>query len=389
MRLPLVTLAALVAAVLSACGASVRRTSLSSSPVARDYGGYPAREKREGVELAVATLDHEEGGGGGGVPAAPPPASMTNESEARDKIVVEGWVAVAVPDVSASMAAIRIRVGELSGRVMDESMTGGGDDGGGYATMRVRVPPAAAAGFVAWLDQLGDVEARRLTATDVTREFFERELALENYRLAMGRLQKLLEAGGGDVKAVLEIEREMTRIRGEIERIEGMQRFVQDRVDLATIDVTLRPGKDAVFAPHAKLHPGPRFSVLRLLDADGREATRLGGGVLLHFHRHLTVDLDVFPEVEREGAAVVATVGGGLYSDYLGRGRRRFFNPWIGLRLGYAHLDGSAFVVAGEVGLEIFKHEYLLVEASVRAAALVGDTTEPVLGGGLSVAVPF
>jgi hypothetical protein len=139
------------------------------------------------------------------------------------------------------------------------------------------------------------------------------------------------------------------------------------------------------------VYPGPRLAVLSLIDPEGRPRTRIGGGVTLHVNRFFTLDFDVFPQKDGESRAVLATLGSALYSSHLGAGRRRYLNPYLGARIGYGYLssDGS-LVVAGELGVELYRHRYLLVEASARAVAFVRDGgADAAIHGTLGAAVPF
>jgi hypothetical protein len=62
-----------------------------------------------------------------------------------------------------------------------------------------------------------------------------------------------------------------------------------------------------------------------------------------------------------------------MYSDHLGAGGRRWLNPYIGFRLGYGYLDYHSFVLQAEAGVELFKHDFLLIDASVRATGFLGS----------------
>jgi hypothetical protein len=178
---------------------------------------------------------------------------------------------------------------------------------------------------------------------------------------------------------ILAIEREMTRLRGEIERIEGEKRFLEDRVSLATIDVELSRREGVLLSPETKIYPGPRFAALTLFGSQGRQRTRFGGGVAMHLGvPRMSLELDVFDDVDatadkpREPYAVLATFGGAMYSDFLGRGHRRFLNPFIGFRAGYGYLDYHAFAAQAEIGVELVKHKYFLVDIGARATAFLG-----------------
>ena len=305
--------------------------------------------------------------------------------------MVEGWVTLKADSVGKTAAAIRAHVDAAGGRVVAEDLSGGPIDAA-YGTMQLRLPPAEAQAFLDWIEKQGEIEARRIQGTDVSKTLFDQALALKNLSITMDRLQALLQKEGLAMADILAIETQMTRLRGEMERIAGERRWLTDRVAFATFQVTLRrKGGPAVFAPEAKLHPGPRFTVLSLVDPVGRKRTRMGGGLSLHFSRALTLDLDVFPEEAGEGRTLITTMGGSTYSDFLGRGHRSFGNPYLGLRLGYGWLsDQGRFVVAGDLGLELYKQKYLLVDLGFRVVSFIdGDGADVALQGALGVNFPF
>jgi hypothetical protein len=307
----------------------------------------------------------------------------------KEKLVIEAWIRMQADDVAKAAAAVAARVEADGGRVVSSNIDGA-DRAASSAALELRVPPGKTAEFTSWLPSLGVIESRRTLASDVGKLMFEQELELKNLEITMARLQKLVEKDV-PIKELLEIEKEMTRVRGEIERVKGEQRWLADRVELATVSLTIsREGGPIDPSPSARVFPGPRLALLSLFDPAGRPRTRIGGGVTLHVNRYFTLDLDVFPRKDGESRVVLATAGTALYSSFLGLGRRRYLNPYLGARVGYGHISGEACaVVEGELGLELFKHRYLLVEAAARAIAFFRDETEGALQGIVGAAIPF
>lgn len=388
--------------IIAACGAAPRKASYYSPPAA-SYGGssgggaageaVTVSAQSEGRFLARAEADDDGGAVAQAGPPAPPASQVAAGTPPKEMLVIEGWLQIMVDDVRAAAASVRKQVEEAGGRVIVEDVSGSKD--AVYGNLQVRIPPDRTAQFLEFIDKLGEVQARRIQATDVSREYFDREIQLQNLRLAMNRLQALLDRPGLDMAQILQIEQEITRRRGEIERLEGEQRFLRDRVSFATVNISLTRRRGAVFAPEAKFHPGPRAAGLYLLDSDFSEQTRVGAGATLHFARHFTLDLDIFADpTDGDGdattTAFVSTLGGAAYSDFLGHGERRFLNPFMGLRVGYGYLDSESYFVAGaEVGLELFKTRWLLVETAVRALALVGESSTAALHGYVGFEFPF
>jgi len=389
-------------AVLAACAAPQKRydssppSVLASNGVAADEGletDVAVRHRRVLADAAPVSLARSVGGlFGGGAGSPGPVVAQVAPSQPADpeKLVIEAWLDLRAGDVGKLAAEIRTRVEGDGGRVVSENVIGP-TAAASSAALELRVPPGKAADFQVWLGTRAIVESRRVLASDVSKTLFDQELALKNLQLTMTRLQELAKKDM-PMKELLELEAEMTRVRGEIEKLEGAQRFLLDRVAFATITLTIsREGGPIEFAPHARIHPGAHVATLSLLDPAGRERTRTGGGVTVHIARYLTFDLDAFPARGTDTRAVVGTVGSALYSSFLGAGRRRWLNPYLGARGGYGYLSGEkCFIVGGELGLELFKHRYLLVDAAVRALAFFReDQTDVALHGQLGLEVPF
>jgi hypothetical protein len=383
----------------TACGGSAQYKSAAapaggSSVVAEaDTGG-------ERAEVLAVTATSDSGGGAATGGSAPGPQAVATDTKAgaavlKEQLVVEAWLSVEVENASETAAALRALVEKSEGRIVSEQVYGAAESWS--ASIQIRLPPRSVSSVIDWLGHQGDITSKRIQGTDVSKTLFDQELALQNLTLTMERLRKLLDAGGLQMKDILEIEKEMTRLRGEIERIKGEKRFLEDRVALATVNVQLSRRQGAVLSPKAKIYPGPRFAVLTLFGAGDREQTRLGGGVAMHIAiPRLTLELDIFNDVEasggkpREAYAFLATWGGAIYSDFLGRGEREFLNPYIGFRAGYGYLDYHAFALQAELGLELYKQTHMLIDVNVRATGLIGeDDVDAGLVSGASAVFAF
>ncbi|MEO8845091.1 MAG: DUF4349 domain-containing protein [Kofleriaceae bacterium] len=344
-------------------------------------------EARSKVASGVLSLFSGDDGGSSGPPTASPSATpiRPNEATPREQLVVEMWMDMQIDDVTKAVATITERVVAGGGRVVSTNLIGASS-----AALVIRMPPAKTTELATWIDTLGTTESKRTLATDVSKEMFDHDLALKNLHVTMDRLEVLAKRDL-PLADILNVEKEMTRVRGEIERIEGEQRFLADRVQYATINLTLDHQGGPVELAHARVYPGVRFATLTLLDPGTRTRTRYGGGGSLRLGRYLTFDLELFPESNGDSRAVLASLGTALYSDYFGYGKRRFLNPYLGMRLGYGYLSGqNGVLAAGEVGIELYRQPLLLVEAAVRAYVLShAPSTEAGFEGILGASVPF
>jgi hypothetical protein len=316
-----------------------------------------------------------------------------NTMQIPEALVIEGSISVEVDDITNIVVAVRTQVEAAGGRVVNENVSG--DDQSWNAQLKLRLPPAKVEDIVAFLDKHGDITSKNVSATDVSKQLFDQELAIRNLRTTFDRLEKLMAQGGLQVAQILEIEREMTRIRGQIDQLEGDNRFLKDRVAYATLDVTLTGRDGAITIAKAKAYPGVRGAALVLFDPGTRKRTRYGAGFVLHtVYRVMSLEVDLFQKEDNAAGddssnAVLATMGGAAYSDFLGGGRRRILNPYLGLRLGYGYVDSHRFVLQGEAGVELFKSKFVTLDAGVRATGLIGKDSDLALVAATGATVAF
>jgi hypothetical protein len=72
------------------------------------------------------------------------------------------------------------------------------------------------------------------------------EARIRNKQQEEERLLKLLAEATGKLEEVLAVERELSRVRGEIEQAQGRMRMLKDVTELTTVTVTVTEIKDYV-----------------------------------------------------------------------------------------------------------------------------------------------
>lgn len=103
----------------------------------------------------------------------------------------------------------------------------------------VRVASDKFQNILGWLDENYDVRSKKVTSQDVTEEFVDLTARLTNKKNTEMRLSKVLDERSGKLDEVLSVEREIDRVREEIERIEGRLRYLNERTSLSTITLTV------------------------------------------------------------------------------------------------------------------------------------------------------
>ena len=138
-----------------------------------------------------------------------------------------------------------------SGRFVEQLSSSGGPECQ-RANVTIRVLQDQFFSALDRIEALGIVLSRNLGSEDVSEQFIDLEARLKSALREEQSLLKLLERAGL-VSEILAIERELARVRSEIERFQGQLNFLERRVDLATINVSLTPEGQAGEPPSATL----------------------------------------------------------------------------------------------------------------------------------------
>ena len=107
-------------------------------------------------------------------------------------------------------------------------------------TMSVRVPSQK---FAVTLDQIRQTSERVIFETvkgdDVTEEFIDIEARLKAKKALELQIVEIMKRANS-VNEALVVERELAGVRGEIEKIEGRKRFLENQASLSTIKIKLQ-----------------------------------------------------------------------------------------------------------------------------------------------------
>ena len=104
---------------------------------------------------------------------------------------------------------------------------------------------------------LGHVDSESQSGEEVTAAFTDLEARLANSRHTEQRIVDLLRERTGKLSDVLEAERELDRVRGEIEQMEAQRKGLLKRVDYATL--TLNVNEEYKAQLHADGSPSTQF----------------------------------------------------------------------------------------------------------------------------------
>ena len=171
-------------------------------------------------------------------PAPSPASSMLTNAAGQRQIISQGSMSVEVPDVSTAAARVRAIAEAVGGFVEQLSSNGVGEFQ--QSTLTVRVPQDEFFSVFEQIKALGEVQNENAGSEDVTERFIDLEARLKSVQREEVSLLSLLDRAE-KISEILTIEQELTRVRVELERLQGQLNFLERRVDLAAITVFLTP----------------------------------------------------------------------------------------------------------------------------------------------------
>ncbi len=103
----------------------------------------------------------------------------------------------------------------------------------------VKVLPANLDAFLRKLRGLGELKNQTLGTEDVTKAYFDTDARLKNARVMEQRLIEMLKTKTGKVADLLQVEKELGRVREEIEKMQGELKYWDSQVQFATVTISL------------------------------------------------------------------------------------------------------------------------------------------------------
>ncbi len=197
------------------------------------YVGLVSCKKKEEAPASTPAPVSAESAAGSGESAQTVRASSAN----MRKIILNHTLVIEVRSVEASLETLR-GLAESSGGYVFNSTRSGGDSGVVSGRVDMRIPSGRANGVMKSVRAMGRVESESSTAEDITEEYVDLEARLKNARSSEARILGLYNRAGklGDV---LTVEKELTRVRGDIESLEAKKKNWDILTAMVTIEITL------------------------------------------------------------------------------------------------------------------------------------------------------
>jgi hypothetical protein len=108
-------------------------------------------------------------------------------------------------------------------------------------TVTIRVPAAQFDAVIGEIRGAGSRVAQdKITTQDVTEEYIDLEARIRAKQALEAQFMEIMKQARS-VQDALEVQRQLSDVRAEVERLEGRRRFLENQTSLSTISVTIQP----------------------------------------------------------------------------------------------------------------------------------------------------
>ncbi|MDD5751393.1 MAG: DUF4349 domain-containing protein [Candidatus Peribacteraceae bacterium] len=157
----------------------------------------------------------------------------------EDRIVVRSArVSIVAEDVQKAVDAIRAYAEEHGGFIVNIEVEQ--DEGDApSATVAFRIPAASLDATVTFIRQQGlRVASESIRGEDVTEEYVDITARLKNLEASESQLQSIMR-NATKTEDVLNVHRELERVRGEIESLAGRKKYLEESAKLSSVTVSI------------------------------------------------------------------------------------------------------------------------------------------------------
>ncbi len=179
---------------------------------------------------------------GSNIPVADQPASKPAETPAPElanrKLIRNASVELEIVSFDDALQRINVFAKEERGYVATtESQKQA--NGKLRGEVIVKVMPENLDRFLQKIRGLGELKNQTLGSEDVTKAYFDTDARLKNARVMEQRLIDMLKTKTGKVSDLLQVEKELARVREEIEKMQGELKYWDSQVQFATVTISL------------------------------------------------------------------------------------------------------------------------------------------------------
>ena len=229
------------------------------------------------------------------------------------KVIRTGTISLEVEDAQAAQDKVVGLAFRLGGFVGGNNF-GGSEKEGYRATIVLRLPNARLDEALRALRDVGKVTSISVSSEDVSQRWVELEAQIRNKQAEEAMLLQFMKQVRS-LSDILTYERELTRVRGEIESARGQLNYLADQVALSTltVNVTQKPSPVAPAPQQWKLSTTAKIAwrtTMRVLGGMARAGLWLGVTAVIWIPVLFELSLPVWvPDVLRRRRAEQRSLG--------------------------------------------------------------------------------
>ncbi len=214
------------------------------------------------VGLALASCSKPEPTAARSEPAPALAAQAAGQANAKDapaetsppvghRIIKQASLEMGVASVADAQARVTRIAEQAGGFVANASRTQTDSERGpnaGAVTLTLRVPAERFSSVLGEIRKLGrGAASERVTTDDVSEEFVDLEARIHNLERREAQFGEIMKTAT-KVEEALHVQRELSNVRTEIDRMQGRRRFLERATALSTITIELRRAEPLVSA---------------------------------------------------------------------------------------------------------------------------------------------
>jgi hypothetical protein len=223
--------------ILSGCGAKKSETSISSAEEtvqnqsAADSSGFGSNKNEQ------KPIEKQK---------------QVKENELDRKIIKSATMEIETLEFDRAISEITAKVQSIKGYIESSNIQGRRIEQkdqiqNRFASIILRVPKQNFDTFILEIGSLGNVLNKNTTGQDVTSEYFDTEAHLKSLMIQEERLLEILKKTG-QLKDIIELERELSDVRYQIENLTGTLKKWDNLIDYSTIRLDLREVQEVQLA---------------------------------------------------------------------------------------------------------------------------------------------
>jgi hypothetical protein len=114
-----------------------------------------------------------------------------------------------------------------------------------YGVIVVRIPFKIFEAGIGSVKSLGEVVSESIHGSDVTAEYVDLDSQIKNLRASEQQFLEIMKRAGS-ITEVLAVQNELTRVRGQIEGIQGRMKYLKESAEMSSLTVNLSTDPSAL-----------------------------------------------------------------------------------------------------------------------------------------------